>query len=42
MISRSELSGAEIREAGARLTVLEARYALEEALADLDRLGGAK
>jgi outer membrane protein TolC len=42
MISRSELSGAEIREASARLTVLGARYALEESLADLDRLGAAK
>jgi outer membrane protein TolC len=39
MISRSELGGAEIREASARLAVLGARYALEEALADLDRLG---
>jgi outer membrane protein len=38
MISRSELNGALIREASARLTVLEARYALEEAIADLDRL----
>jgi outer membrane protein TolC len=38
MISRPELNGAQIREASARLTVLEARYALEEAIADLDRL----
>jgi outer membrane protein TolC len=39
LISRSELGGAEIREASARLAILGARYALEEALADLDRLG---
>jgi hypothetical protein len=38
MISRPELNGAQIREASARLTVLEARYALEQAIADLDRL----
>jgi protease secretion system outer membrane protein len=39
MISRSELYGARIREAGARLATLGARYALEEAVADLERLG---
>jgi outer membrane protein len=39
MISRSELNGAMIREASARLTALGARYALEQAIADLDRLG---
>jgi outer membrane protein len=44
MISRSELDGAEIREASARLAVLGERYALEEAAADLERLemGGAR
>jgi uncharacterized sporulation protein YeaH/YhbH (DUF444 family) len=41
LISRSELDGAMIREASARLAVLEARYALEEAVADLDRLGAS-
>ena len=39
MISRSELDGARIREASARLSTLGARYALEEAIADLERLG---
>jgi outer membrane protein TolC len=39
MISRSELNGARIREASARLSTLGARYALEEAIADLERLG---
>jgi outer membrane protein TolC len=39
MISRQELYGAEIREASERLTVLGAQYALEETIADLDRLG---
>jgi outer membrane protein TolC len=38
MISRSELNASEIREAGERLSVLGARYALEEAIADLERL----
>jgi outer membrane protein len=39
MISRSELDGARIREASARLSTLGALYTLEEAIADLERLG---
>jgi outer membrane protein TolC len=44
VISRSELYGAEIREATERLAVQGARYAVEESVADLERLGlgGAK
>lgn len=41
LASRSQLLGARLREAGARLGLLQARYALEEAAADLDRIGGA-
>jgi outer membrane protein TolC len=38
MISRQELNGAAIQDAGARLDLTGARYALEEAIADLERL----
>jgi outer membrane protein TolC len=41
LISRSELDGAEIREASERLSVLGARYALEESIADIERLSPA-
>jgi outer membrane protein TolC len=38
--SRTELLGARMRDASAALELLQARYALEEAIADLDRIGG--
>jgi outer membrane protein len=39
IISRPELNAARIGEASARLATLSARYSLEEAIADLERLG---
>jgi outer membrane protein TolC len=38
--SRSELLSAKMRNASAALDLLEARYTLEEAIADIDRIGG--
>ncbi|MDA8426598.1 MAG: TolC family protein, partial [Treponema sp.] len=38
LIARQDLNAAAIREAGTRLDLLSARYTLEEALADLERL----